>query len=207
MLKIATSDKRKTSQIFKGGGSANKQEHPCTQTRQRALSLKKDEKVRCVDCNDQIRPRTRSMPAKSTVIRPCTCHSSPHHCTGQLLTANVHDIGTYIVRQFEVNSKGVIKSRSDSLRSRSTSTSSDGDPCNFGQGLRLSKEYVQQEIVHAPYILVCGVAGVGKTALTQQFMTSEYLGGFNTSVGKLVSYVYILRGNVNLLRMVYTKPG
>lgn len=191
MLKIATNDKRKATQIFKGGTSANKREHSCTQTRQRALSLKKDEKVRCVNCEDQIRPRTRSMPAKCTVIRPCTCRS-PHHCTGQLLAANVHDIGTYIVRQFEVNSKGVIKSRSDSLRSRSTSTSSDGDPCNIGQGLGLSTEYVQQEIVHASYILVCGVSGVGKTALAQQFMTSEYLGGFNTSVGKIVSSVYSL---------------
>jgi GTPase SAR1 family protein len=51
--------------------------------------------------------------------------------------------------------------------------------------------------VYKAFIL--GSSGVGKTALTQQFMTSEYMGAFDTSTGKLfpsfTSFDNLLTGN------------
>ncbi|KAK2708788.1 hypothetical protein QYM36_014413, partial [Artemia franciscana] len=41
---------------------------------------------------------------------------------------------------------------------------------------------VNEDIQRAPYrVLMIGATGVGKTALTRQFMTSEYLNTYETS--------------------------
>lgn len=156
--------------------------------RQRAFSLKKDERVNKVEHPEHMRPRTFSMPSRYTLRKPLALQRYRGHVFG-----NGNDEDTYVVRSFEVTSKGIIKSRSDSLRSRSTaSVSSEGDPCPFSQSSVFSGSSQEslnncQTSENTRYctIKVFGIGGVGKTALTQQFMTSEYLGGFNTSLGEL----------------------
>jgi len=42
---------------------------------------------------------------------------------------------------------------------------------------------------HPPFrVLMLGASGVGKTALTAQFMTSEYLNAYEASLGNSVSF-------------------
>lgn len=157
-------------------------------TRKRASSFKKpNEKNIDLFLNDEIRPRTCSMPSRSSFRKP-------HHQELQraLLRLNIEpDTETYTVRSFEMNSKGVIIKRNDSMRSRSTNSivSSEGDLCPLSPMSRTSSSLSRESVGTSPgmfpcRVMVIGAPGVGKTALTQQFMTSEYLGGFDTSVGE-----------------------
>lgn len=162
--------------------------------RQRAFSLIKDKHMDLLEFDEGIRPRTSSMPVRSDIKKPNLHHlHHRHHGHLSMFYNHDHDLNTYPVRMFEVNSKGVIKKRSDSMRSRSsTSFSSDGELCAplsqsslASSSSRGSTEtYKSVGPVNASVVMVLGVSGVGKTALTQQFMTSEYLGGFDTSMGK-----------------------
>ena len=165
--------------------------------RERAKSLFKDKHTNLLDEFDEcIRPRTSSMPVRSEIKRPNLSHiHRRHHERLQWNQCADHEQNTYTVRMFEVNSKGVIKSRTDTMRSRSTnSMSSDGggdmylhlsqlslDSSSSKDSFGTQKSTGQCNVSH---VIVMGSEGVGKTALTQQFMTSEYLGGFDTSIGK-----------------------
>ncbi|XP_052233033.1 GTP-binding protein RAD-like [Dreissena polymorpha] len=93
--------------------------------RKRASSFKKP-KVKNLDVylhDNGMRPRTCSMPSSNSLKKP----------RAQILRREFMNIeadpDTYTVREFEMNSKGVIIHRSDSLRSRSTNSivSSEGD--------------------------------------------------------------------------------
>jgi len=165
--------------------------------RQRAYSMMKERNSTKVDYtySEQMRPRTCSMPTGNTIFKRMTSQKGKGHGTS---CNNTQDVETIVVRSFEVNSKGVIKSRSDSLRSRSSASfSSEGDPCPMSQSSVFSTSSSQEslqnytnETMATWLIMVYGKNGVGKTAITQQFMTSEYLGGFNTSLGKPI---YVIR--------------
>lgn len=158
--------------------------------RQRAYSLMKERNGTKVEFTDPMRPRTCSMPSRNNIRKLSSCPGLQKY-RGQLISgSHINDVETYVVRSFEVNSKGVIKSRSDSLRSRSTASfSSEGEPCPLSQSSVFSNSSLESitncNTDNAPAwcVMVYGMPGVGKTALTQQFMTSEYLGGFNTSLG------------------------
>lgn len=149
-------------------------------TRQRAFSCVKNKTSDHVSQRDGMRPRTASMPSGSA------CRPSLIRQQERVLE---HDSDLYTVRMFEVNNKGVIKMRSDSWRSRSTaSMSSEGELYTIGYSPAASSSS-QDSLINnnvpqkASVVSVLGAEGVGKTALAQQFMTSEYLGGFDTSTG------------------------
>lgn len=164
--------------------------------RKRASSFKKpNEKNIDIFLNDDIRPRTCSMPSRSSFRKP-------HHQELQraLLRLNIEtDTETYTVRSFKMNSKGVIIKRTDSMRSRSTNSivSSEGDMCPLSPVSQTSSSVSRESVGTSPCstaasgmfpcrVMVVGAPDVGKTALTQQFMTSEYLGGFDTSAGESI---------------------
>ena len=171
--------------------------------RQRALSLIKEKHMHLFENFDEgIRPRTSSMPVNSGIKKP-TLGQLHHRHHGRPSVSFNNDNETYTVRMFKVNSKGVIKSRTDSMRSRSTNSfSSDGgwELCaQFSQSSLASSSsqdsvgtYKSIEQGNTAAVLVLGYPGVGKTALTQQFMTSEYLGGFDTSMGMDTCFVQLI---------------
>lgn len=163
--------------------------------RKRASSFKKPkEKNLDMFLSDEMRPRTSSMPTRNTLKKP-----HPQQLRQAFLGLNIDPLGDkYTVRAFEMNSKGIIIRRSDSMRSRSTNSviSSEGDFCPLSPLSHTSSSLSRDSIRTSPgsfaptisfrtRILIVGAPDVGKTALAQQFMTSEYLGGFDTSIGKL----------------------
>ncbi|KAK3085305.1 hypothetical protein FSP39_001313 [Pinctada imbricata] len=131
---------------------------------------------------DEIRPRTSSLPTKNTYKKPnlLTIKAT----AGILYEDSENDF--YRQRHFETTSKGGLVNRGDSLISRSTnSIVSSGS--EIGALSRTSSSVSQgslgNDVSGKTYnVLMLGAQGVGKTALTQQFMTSEYLGGFDTSI-------------------------
>lgn len=165
--------------------SFKSESHTRNSYRQRAFSYIKD-KPRDYVKHDDSRPRTYSMPTRNEIQKPNLHYfSTPRN--------NENELETYKVRKFEVNSKGVIKKRSDSLRSRSSASFS--SDCDISGQLSLSSLALSSSQESVGVFKSCGSAdtstvavfggpGVGKTALMQQFMTSEYLGGFDTSMGK-----------------------
>lgn len=162
--------------------------------RKRASSFKKPkEKNLDIFLQDEIRPRTSSMPTRNAFRRP-----QSQQLQRALLRLNIEpDEEKYTVRSFEMNSKGVIIKRTDSMRSRSTNSivSSEGDFCPLSPLSRTSSSMSRESLGTSPIstaqpslppirVMVLGGPAVGKTALTQQFMTTEYLGGFDTSIGE-----------------------
>ncbi|KAH3770121.1 hypothetical protein DPMN_171402 [Dreissena polymorpha] len=135
-----------------------------------------------------MRPRTFSMPTKNSYTKPLLYHKQPRQYRSQT-AFNADD--RHLVRIFEMSSQGQLVKKSDSLWSSSTNSivSSEGDvfvgvsPTQNSSFNRRSFE--EGNGPSEPYsVLVIGQSEVGKTALCQQFQTSEYLGGFNTSLGK-----------------------
>ena len=132
--------------------------------------------------DDDIRPRTCSMPTRNTIKRPgCLTHTALHLDV---------DSELYTLRSFATTSKGVVVNRGDSLRSRSSNSvySSGSELCPLSPESRTSSSISRESIGAVAdstfRVAVLGASGVGKTAITQQFTTSEYLGGFDTSVGE-----------------------
>lgn len=155
--------------------------HVSPRPRVRSTSMKKP-KIRLSEDFDlgDIRPRTSSLPTRNSVRKPNLLEI---RSAGILYEDSEYDL--YRVRTFEKTAKGLVN-RGDSFISRSTnSVVSSGS--EFGALSRTSSSTSQAsftEHTKSYRILMMGAQGVGKTALTQQFMTSEYLGGFDTSVGK-----------------------
>ncbi|KAL3860688.1 hypothetical protein ACJMK2_010779, partial [Sinanodonta woodiana] len=126
------------------------------------------------------------MPTRNSYKKP-----SLHMTRGDPSRYNLHsDADFYMCRHFETTSKGIIVNRGDSLRSRSTNSvvSSGSEVFPLSQSSHTSSSLSHESLgsvsaldTITPYkILVTGGLGVGKTG-TQQFTTSEYLGGFDTS--------------------------
>ncbi|KAL5022457.1 hypothetical protein ScPMuIL_001612 [Solemya velum] len=157
--------------------------------KQRSVSMKmKKPRKRCQDTLelDDIRPRTSSLPTRSTLKKPSLSSLRP-----RADSHNENDDEFYRLRNFITTAKGIVN-RGDSIISRSTnSVLSSGS--EFGALSRTSSSlscHSSAANISTCFltgtrvfrILVLGSTGVGKTALTQQFMTSDYLGGFNTSI-------------------------
>jgi hypothetical protein len=163
--------------------------------RKRATSFNKvKEKNLDIFLHDDIRPRTHSMPTRSSFRKPDTRHLQ----LARLRLNKYIDNETYNVRSFEISSKGVITKRPDSIRTKSTNSiySPDGDFLSTSpqsiissslskESLRVSPNTVSLPALPPIHVMILGEPGVGKTGLAQQFMTLEYLGGFNTSVDEL----------------------
>lgn len=159
--------------------------HVSPRPRIRSTSMKKP-KIRPPEDFDlgDMRPRTSSLPSRSNYKKPNLLEIKS---AGILYEDSEQDL--YRLRTFEKTAKGLVN-RGDSMISRSTnSVVSSGS--EFGALSRTSSSISQTSLTehHKPYrILMMGAQGVGKTALTLQFMTSEYLGGFDTSVGKMTFF-------------------
>jgi Rad/Gem-related GTP binding protein 1 len=99
-----------------------------------------------------------------------------------------------VVRNFATSSRGLIN-RGDSFKRKSNqSIASDVGSCGScgggerSRGLSGNSSVASSIGVCPPLskVLMLGDIGVGKTALLQQFMTSEYMGAIETSFGELV---------------------
>ncbi|XP_013401048.1 uncharacterized protein LOC106166932 [Lingula anatina] len=150
------------------------------------------------------RPRTWSMPAKHCRRRgqsadeplpPAVCAIPEYAGNGQLQR----------VRSFTLSSKG-LKNRGDSYKKKTTgSNQSMGQLDNFCSLVteeefrqRTSSVNSQGSLTHRSCgsgssefrpsykVVIFGAGDVGRTSLTRQFMTSEYMGAFDASFGKKI---------------------
>ncbi|XP_077283291.1 uncharacterized protein LOC143909257 [Arctopsyche grandis] len=95
----------------------------------------------------------------------------------------------YRLRHFSITGKGVVN-RGDSLKSRRSrsntsvaSSNSSTERLTAPPSLASSRESSASAPPTAPYrVLVLGAPGVGKSSLVSQFMTSEYLHAYDTSI-------------------------
>ncbi|KAK3085619.1 hypothetical protein FSP39_006166 [Pinctada imbricata] len=98
------------------------------------------------------------------------------------------------VRSFKMTSKGIVN-RGDSFRhSNSSLNSADSGHKVLESEVKrggISKEYSSDSdsrpstsIPNVYKVALCGSVGVGKTALVNQFKTSEYMGGFEIAIGR-----------------------
>jgi hypothetical protein len=137
--------------------------------------------------NEDMRPRTYSMPTRNDIRKS---HS-------QLLLRNTHRLpesaveDKHNIRAFEINRKGVIVKRAAFVRSKTAhrivpTEGYFGSPSSLSvsKGRPTIRPSTGLQLTSQRKIVVVGAATVGKTALTQQLVTSEYLGGFNTSIGE-----------------------
>lgn len=160
--------------------------------KKRSVSMKmKKPRTRCEAMElEEIRPRTSSLPTRSTLKKP-----SLASLKYRVDSNHENDDEFYRLRNFITTSKGIVN-RGDSIISRSTnsvlssgselgalSRTSSSLSCHSSAANINTCILLETRVFR---ILVLGSAGVGKTALTQQFMTSDYLGGFNTSIGKFI---------------------
>ena len=177
-------DSRKPYSLIRGMNNL----HLSPMGRKRASSFKKP-KTHSTDHFGhfgEMRPRTCSMPTRNTFRKPgLGLLGQGHH--------GLHlDVETdiYRLRTFSTTSKGLVINRGDSVRSRSTNSvySSGSEQFPLSASSRTSSTLSRESFGLMPVVpfrvTVLGAAGVGKTAITQQFMTSEYLGGFDTSIGE-----------------------
>ncbi|XP_041376306.1 ras-related protein Rap1-like [Gigantopelta aegis] len=153
--------------------------------KKRATSLKKPKSRHLENVElEEMRPRTSSLPSRNQLSKPYMQYLSP--C--------VDDESVYTCRSFVTTSKGVLVNRGDSLRSRSTNSiisSGSGSMTELTPLSPSSSSLSQSSLANSTgsafgasafRVLVLGSPGVGKTSVTQQFMTSEYLGGFDASI-------------------------
>ena len=176
--------------------SGHRRSHSCRSRRSRS--------PRSETQPDSIRPRTSSLPSKKEE-EPCVLKvPEPEEDKSELPE------GIYRVRSFQTTSKGIVN-RGDSFKrcSRSSRRSAHGSITSHASGSdRASvetessgeKDGLRESALSLPVfdespsspspayrVLVMGSSDVGKTALTQQFMTSEYMGNVDTSRGRTVT--------------------
>ncbi|CAD7091284.1 unnamed protein product [Hermetia illucens] len=149
------------------------------------------------------RMRTSSMPAESRKPRLADTRRAAIHCADM-------DIEYYRLRSFSITSHGICN-LGDSLRSRrsrsinsvtSTGTSTSGRDRNNSNASRTSVDVTmdnevtevrgntnaseevgrQDSAIPAYKIAMLGASGVGKTALTYQFTTSDYICAYDLSL-------------------------
>ena len=137
----------------------------------------------------KMRPRTSSMPSRNSMRRNrrLQVQSDPHQ---QLQTGgNQDECRLYRVRSFTTTSKGIVN-RGDSFKRKSNSSvtsagshTSVADDFRERSGSCNSQDSGGSSGTGAPgfyRVTMLGLNGVGKTALVQQFMTSEYMGACDT---------------------------
>ncbi|KAI0216704.1 hypothetical protein LSAT2_031311, partial [Lamellibrachia satsuma] len=154
----------------------------------RSSSVKRRRRARLADTVDGMRPRTSSMPTRNNIQRP-----------GAKLLPNSPPDGADDwdrVRNFVTTAKGVVNC-GDSFRNKSCSCIQslyDCDPCRPPplsgdvDTLGLADERVPRQRV-----LLLGAAGVGKSTIAQQFLTSVCLvnGSDDSSVSGRTCHVLL----------------
>nr|KAG5707529.1 hypothetical protein BaRGS_012033 [Batillaria attramentaria] len=126
--------------------------------------------------------RRNSMPNVNNLLNvPGTSSSS---ATGASDASEVRDARIRRVRSFKTTSKGVVVNRGDSFKKKSThslmstgSTVTDADSRARGNSGNNNSPLATGPAAPAYFrVNMMGAAGVGKTSLAQQFLTSEYIG-------------------------------
>lgn len=89
------------------------------------------------------------------------------------------------VRQFETSSRGIVN-RGDSFRHRKTAprVANVSNRSGLFVNEKPSGPERQSSFERTRVVMLIGDHGVGKTALLQQFMTSQYMAAMNTSFGE-----------------------
>lgn len=161
----------------------------------RSLSCRRSRKPRELDLSMFSRHRTASMPSRSQLRRP-----DPEKLRQSYRQRHERDYTFCRVRSFTTHSKGIVN-RGDSFKVRksssqmsldSTGSATPRDPTRGRSCSSVSHESIANlsrdsstEGEGPVYsVLMVGSNGVGKSALTQQFMTSENVGHNDTSIGK-----------------------
>lgn len=113
------------------------------------------------------------------------------------------------VRSFKTTSKGAVVNRGDSFKKKSTnSLMSTGSTVT--EGRQQQQQANHQQYQHQPHVtninsylpgappiptyyrvIIMGAAGCGKSLLTKQFMTSDFVGGNEDSQGKFVFLLFL----------------
>ncbi len=179
------------------GGAHHRRSQSCRRTRRTLhpeLNLDNED-------SDGMRPRTASMPSKGNhVRRPQSLKVRPTHSQGQTpVEGGAQDpCPFYRVRSFTSSSKGIVN-RGDSFKRKKRLATSDasvdsidstGDRLRHtwstqSQGSRGSSvsSTVDADVPASHRVVILGATGVGKTAVVQQFKTSDYMGNVDTGTG------------------------
>lgn len=139
---------------------------------------------------EDFRPRTYSVPTKNQFRRSLGLNNANDGNDG---------LDTIPVRTFTLSSKG-LRNRGDSFKRKSKTNinevqGSQGGLDEFrdrthsmtsqGSSNATPRSGSESSEADSSYrVVLLGSAGVGRTALSQQFLTSEYIGAFDTSMGK-----------------------
>ncbi|CAH1778648.1 unnamed protein product [Owenia fusiformis] len=205
-LKLSRSDSQRlrhllaTRRINNGGTSPRSPRAPRTQFPTRSQSYKRP-KSRPANLDLQInleqeemRPRTSSMPSRNTYKKPDMNY---------LRVGNADSPGSprmgdlYRVRSFRTTKRGQLINHGDSFKRKWRSSASIASEASSGcssPGFRDRTESInsrgstitsceshgEPEITPVYQALILGGSRVGKSALAQQFMTSEYMGDYDT---------------------------
>ena len=92
---------------------------------------------------------------------------------------------TFRRRSFSVTPKGGLVNEGDVVLSPTTPDDTGSRRSSYNSTADNSESPVDSPVYR---VLMIGGPGVGKTALTQQFMTSEFMAAQNTSFGQLIQF-------------------
>ena len=147
------------------------QKAPCRSAPHSRSSSVKRRRPRNQELANGIRPRTSSLGSRSSLKRPTTLSIDPKSNPPKALSAQTPD-ALKRVRNFVITPKGFIN-RGDSFRSRSaTSIFSMGSGGSL-EDWRASRTSLTSQGPNTHRVLMIGGSGVGKTTLSQQFVTSD----------------------------------
>ncbi|XP_048523678.1 uncharacterized protein LOC109534119 isoform X1 [Dendroctonus ponderosae] len=149
-------------------------------------------------------PRNRQRRTSNFLELPVPDHIRPRVCSLPEKTINPRlSDDLYRLRTFSITNKGVVNCGDSIINRRSRSNTSvnsitsrsnvsgerspfDGSCCGSGYHSVGSDSFDSTDEVEVPKyrVVTLGDAGVGKTALVSQFMTSEYMNTYDASLGK-----------------------
>ena len=192
--------RNKTGSLSPGLNAHHKRSQSCRRPRR---TLHPDYNLDSSDDGGEMRPRTSSMPSKGNIRRPQSLKVRPTHSQTHTPVegAQQDPCPFYRVRSFTSSSKGIIINTGDSFKRKKRLAVSDAsvdsiDSCpgrmkhtwsTQSQGSRGSSvsSTVDADAPASHRVVILGAAGVGKTALIQQFKTSsDYMGNVDTGVSK-----------------------
>ncbi|XP_076358359.1 GTP-binding protein GEM-like [Tachypleus tridentatus] len=163
----------------------------------RSQSMKTTRRLRCLEPSNHFRQRVASIPVDMTPQLHSNLNTRSSSDHSLLLPTEVGDFQR--LRNFCVTSKGVIN-RGDSFRSKSrttrnifptgpqpsqnntTKSNSITDMLPVPDAQDVPPVIVTESVLHR--VLIIGSSDVGKSSLTSQFSTSEYISAYDTSLAE-----------------------
>ncbi|GFX58270.1 uncharacterized protein TNCV_4050281 [Trichonephila clavipes] len=145
---------------------------------------------------DDFRPRNNSLPCTDP-LPPRSRRASHQYIRRDRsvsprpsLPLEMDDDKYYMLRQFCITSKGDVVNKGDLYRERSrsnNSVASTGSNVTGGTGCASSATSCssgQPSVTPPKKVIMMGNVGVGKTSLVTQFMSSEYMNAYDSSLGE-----------------------